>query len=174
MRDTLDNLEKRDLFRRCLAGRRTVYFSTTLDLTELRTAVKERVEKQSKVQLRRQLDREMFAKPGRNQSGTNQEPLKKETGKTGENGTTKKDGTSQEPDVSQTETADGTTSGTAKINAPVINAPLTKAFKEERVTTKLPRQKIFSNEAEEKPRTLNEISPEQIEEMKKQLREAIK
>ena len=105
LRDTLDNLEKRDLFRRCLPGRRTVYFSITLDLAELRAAVKERVEKQSKVQLRRQLDREMFVKPGGNQSGTNQEPLKKETGKTGENGTTKKGGTSQEPDGSQTGTA---------------------------------------------------------------------
>ena len=131
LRDTLDNLEKRDLFRRCQPGRRTVYFSTTLDLAELRAAVKERVEKRSKVQLRRQLDREMFAKPGGNQSGTNQEPLKKETGKTGENRTTK-GGTNQEPNGSQTETTDGTTSGTTKINAPVINAPLTKAFKEER------------------------------------------
>jgi hypothetical protein len=173
LRDTLDNLEKRDLFRRCQPGRRTVYFSTTLDLTELRAAVKERVEKKSKVQMRRQLDREMFAKPGGNQSGTNQEPLKKETGKTGENGTTK-DGTSQEPDGSQTETAVGTTSGTAKINAPVINAPLSKAFKEERVTTKLPRGKVFSKEAGGKPRTLNEISPERIEEMKKQLRDAVR
>jgi hypothetical protein len=133
LRDTLDNLEKRDLFRRCLAGRRTVYFSTTLDLTELRAAVKECVEKQSKVQLRRQLDREMFAKPGGNQSGTNQEPLKKETGKNGKIGTTKV-GTGQEPDGSQSETAggttEGTTNGTTKINAFETNAPLTNAFKQ--------------------------------------------
>jgi hypothetical protein len=168
LRDTLDNLEKRDLFRRCQPGRRTVYFSTSLDLTELRTAVKERVEKRSKVQLRRQLDREMFAKPGGNQSGTNQKPLKKETGKTGENGTAK-DGTSQEPDGSQTETADGTTSGTTKTNAPVINAPSTKAFKEERVTTKLPRQKDFPKEGGENPHT-----PEQIAAVFRQMRETIK
>ena len=168
LRDTLDNLEKRDLFRRCQPGRRTVYFSTTLDLAELRAAVKERVEKRSKVQLQRQHDREMFAKPGGNQSGTNQEPLKKETGTTGENGTTK-GGTSQEPDGSQTETADGTTSGTTKINA-----PLTKAFKEERVTTKLPRGKVSAKEDGENPRLLEKISPEQRAEMIKQLREAIK
>ena len=149
LRDTLDKLERRDLFRRCQPGRRTVYFSTILDLTELRSAVKERVEKRSKVQLRRQIDREMFAKPGGNQSGTNEEPLKKETGKTGENGTTK-GGTSQEPDGSQSETADGTTTGTTKINAPVINAPLIKALKEKRVTTKL-SEKILKKEITAKP-----------------------
>jgi len=81
---SLDNLEKRDLFRRCQPGRRTVYFSTTLDLTELRAAVKERVEKKSKLQKLRQQERETFTKPSGNQSGTNQEPLKKETGKTGD------------------------------------------------------------------------------------------
>jgi hypothetical protein len=173
LRDTLDNLERRDLLRRCQPSRRTVYFSTILDRTELCAAVKERVEKWSKVQLRRQLDREMFAKPGGNQSGTNQEPLKKETGKTGENGTTK-----QEPDGSQSETAAGTadrtTSGTTKINAPLINASLTKALKEKRVTTKLPGEKALPDELEEKPRLLKEISPEQRAEMIKQLREAIK
>jgi hypothetical protein len=153
LRDTLDKLERRDLFRRCQPGRRTVYFSTILDRTELWAAVKERVEKMSKVQMLRQLDRDMFAKPSGSQSGTNQEPLKKETGKTGEKGTTK-GGTSQEPDGSQSKTAggtaDGTTTGTTKINAPVINAPLTKALKEKRVTTKL-SEKVLEKEIAAKP-----------------------
>jgi hypothetical protein len=132
LRDTLDNLERRDLFRRCQTSRRVVYFSTTLDRTELLAAAKERVEKKSKLQKLRQQEREMFTKPSGNQSGTNEEPLKKENGKTGKNGTAK-GGTSQEPDGSQSKTAGGTTSGTTEINAPLINAPLTKAFKEERV-----------------------------------------
>ena len=136
LRDTLDNLERRDLFRRCQTSRRTVYFSTTLDRTELLAAAKERVEKKNKLQKLRQQEREMFTQPGGSQSGTNQEPLKKETGKNGKIGTTK-GGTSQQPDGSQSETAggttDGTTSGTTKINAFEINAPLTNAFKQERV-----------------------------------------
>jgi hypothetical protein len=135
LRDTLDNLERRDLFRRCQTSRRTVYFSTTLDRTELLAAAKERVEKKNKLQKLRQQEREMFTKPGGNQSGTNQEPLKKETGKSGKIGTTK-GGTSQEPDGSQSETAggttDGTTIGTTKINAFETNAPLTNAFKQKR------------------------------------------
>ena len=101
-------------------------------------------------------------------AGTSQEPLKKETGKNGKIGTTK-GGTSQEPDGSQTETADGTTSGTAKINAPVINAPLTKALKEKRVTTKLPLQKVFPKEGGENPHTSEKIAA-----VFKQMREAIK
>ena len=136
LRDTLDNLETRDLFRRCQISRRTVYFSTTLDRTELLAAAKERVEKKNKLQKLRQQEREMFTQPGGSQSGTNQEPLKKETGKNGKIGTTK-GGTSQQPDGSQSETAGGTTdettSGTTKINAFEINAPLTNAFKQERV-----------------------------------------
>ena len=153
LRDTLDNLEGRDLFRRCQPGRRTVYFSTTLDLAELRAAVKERVEKRSKVQLRRQTDLEMFAKPGRNQSGTNEEPLKKAEGKSGEIGTFKV-GTSQEPDGNQLETAcgttGGTTTGTTKINAPIINAPLIKALKEKRVIPESPVE-LLENEIDVTP-----------------------
>ena len=106
LRDTLDNLERRDLFRRCQASRRTVYFSTTLDRPELLAAVKatvkERLEKKKKVQLLRELDRANFTQPNENQTGANQEPLKKV-------GTT-------------SGTADGTTIGTTKRNAPETNA----------------------------------------------------
>jgi hypothetical protein len=140
LRDTLDNLERRDLFRRCQTSRRTVYFSTILDRTELLAAAKERIEKKNKLQKLRQQEREMFTKLDGNQSGTNQEPLKKETGKNGKIGTTKGE-TSQKPDGSQPETAggttDGTTSGTTKINAFETNAPLTNAFKQERVNEKI-------------------------------------
>jgi hypothetical protein len=129
LRDTLDNLERRDLFRRCQAGRRTVYFSTTLDRTELLAAVKERVEKMSKVQMLRQHDREMFTKQSGNQPGTSQEPLKKKSAKS--------EPLKHEPDGSQLETTDGTTdgttSGTTKRNALLTSAPLTNAFKQERV-----------------------------------------
>lgn len=131
LRDTLDNLERRDLFRRCQTSRRTVYFSTTLNRTELLAAAKERVEKKNKLQKLRQQEREIFTKPGGNQSGTSQEPLKKETGKNGKIGTTK-GGTSQELGGSQSETAGGTTCGTTKINAFETNAPLINAFKQER------------------------------------------
>jgi hypothetical protein len=141
LRDTLDNLERRDLFRRCQASPRTVYFSTTLDRTELLAAVKERVEKWSKLQKFRQQEREMFSNPNRNQSGTTEEPLKKETSETGKIGTTKGE-TSKQPDGGQSETAEGTITGTkcgtTKINAFSknafsSNASLTNAFKQEQV-----------------------------------------
>lgn len=161
LRDTLEALENRDLFRRCQTSRRTVYFSTTLNRTELVAAAKERVEKKTKVQMLRELDRAIFTKTNGNQTGTNQEPLKKETGEKGTTkGGTTKAGTSQEPDGSQLETSggtsDGTTSGTTKTNAFEINAPLTNA----------PKEKLGTDERDSP-------SSEQISAMLKQLREVI-
>ena len=122
LRDTLDNLERRDLFRRCQAGRRTVYFSTTLDAEQLRQAVKELKERNIKVRLRRELDRATF---GKNHSGTTQEPLK-----------------NKEPVENQLETATGTTGGTTKRNA-LNKCPLTNALKQERDTGRAPSGSVL-------------------------------
>jgi hypothetical protein len=77
LRDTLDQLEDRNLIRRCQASRTCVYFSTTMSVEDLRAAVKKKVEGWNRVESRREIDRALI---GENQARTKQEPLKKRIG----------------------------------------------------------------------------------------------
>lgn len=69
IRIALDNLENRSLIARYQSSRTVVYFSTTLNYEDLKKAVAGLVERKSKVQNRRQSERQLFevqagAKPG--------------------------------------------------------------------------------------------------------------
>jgi hypothetical protein len=116
LRDSLDALEARDLIHRCQASPRNVYFSTWTTADELRAAVKAIVEKKSKVQELREIDRNSVGtieEPQRNhlkwlepekEPLKHTEPLKNEEPKENHIGTTGG-------------TKTGTTIGTAKTKA---------------------------------------------------------